>query len=415
METKKEVPIWRYPALLLFGIGTANFGAWIYLIAINLIVLEMTHSPFAVAGLYMVKPLASVITNAWAGSMIDRMNKRNLMIALDIFRAIMIALLPFASSLWLIYALVLLINVASSIFEPASFTYITKLIPSEHRQRFNALRSLIDSGAFLIGPAIAGILFMLGTPAAAIFINAGALFISGLVTMALPNLDKNITAEENTAKLSWSTIREDWKVVIVFSRKQNFIMLLFFLFNCLMVMSAAVDSQEASFAKSVLSLTDSEYGFLVSIAGAGIVGGAIVNAIFAEKLSVSLLIGIGSLMVAVGYLIYAFSSVFHVAAAGFFILAFALAFANTGFQTFTQDHIPVEIMGRLISIYALFEALLTIIFTAILGVIAQMISIRIAVISAVCLMFGIALLVFIWCIYREKQKEYAFKQVSAGS
>lgn len=84
---------WKYPAILLCGIGISNFGAWVYFIALNLIVLDLTKSPLAVAGLYIVKPLATLFTNVWAGSVIDRMNKRTVMITLDLIRAALIALL----------------------------------------------------------------------------------------------------------------------------------------------------------------------------------------------------------------------------------------------------------------------------------------------------------------------------------
>lgn len=114
----------------------------------------MTGSPLAVAALYIIKPLAAIVTNSWSGSLIDRLNKRNLMVYLDISRAMVIALLPSFSSLWAIYSLVFIINMGSAMFEPTSMTYITKLIPVDKRKRFNSLRSLIDSGGFLIGPAI---------------------------------------------------------------------------------------------------------------------------------------------------------------------------------------------------------------------------------------------------------------------
>ena len=37
------------PVLLLLGIGNSNLGAWVYLIALNLILLDITGSPLAVA------------------------------------------------------------------------------------------------------------------------------------------------------------------------------------------------------------------------------------------------------------------------------------------------------------------------------------------------------------------------------
>lgn len=192
----------------MFGIGVANLGAWIYLIALNVMVYNMGGSPLAVAALYVIKPLATLFTNIWAGSMIDRLNKRNLMVNLDMCRAILIAVLPFLPSIWLIYTLVFFISMASSMYEPTSMTYMTKLIPSEQRQRFNSLRSLIGSGTFLIGPAIAGILLIIGTPNFAINMNAIALFLSGIVTMVMPNLEKQGFADTTNNHLSLELLKK---------------------------------------------------------------------------------------------------------------------------------------------------------------------------------------------------------------
>lgn len=406
MEGNKKVKAWKYPVILLIGIGTSNFGAWVYLIALNLIVLDMTQSPLAVAGLYMVKPLATICTNVWAGSVIDRMNKRRLLITLDVVRACIIAVLPFASSIWTIYVLVLLINMAVAMFEPASMSYMTKLIPAEQRQRFNSLRSLIDSGAFLIGPAIAGILFMIGTPTAAIYINALALLVSAWILRLMPNLERAGVLTDEREKFSWAVIREDWRIVLNFSRTARQTMLVFLLFSCMGGMAAAIDSQEASFAKAVLLLSNSEYGFLVSIAGAGIIAGSLINALFADKLKTHALIGFGSMMVAAGYLVYAFSNSFAGAAIGFFILAFALAFANTGFQTFVQNNIPVDKMGRIVSLYSLGEAIFVIIVTGIIGAAAHIISIQAVVIAAVIVMLAITSLLFAICLKQPAPSAY---------
>ncbi|MBA2876214.1 MFS transporter [Thermaerobacillus caldiproteolyticus] len=406
MRLKHRFKIWKNHFLLLFGIGVSNVGDWIYLISLNLIVLDMTGSPLAVSALYILKPLAALFTNAWAGSVIDRLNKRNLMIILDIIRAILIASLPFFSSIWSMYVVVFLINMASSMFIPTSMTYITKLTPSEQRKRFNSLRSLIESGGFLIGPAIAGILFLIGTPILAIYMNALALFLSGFVTLLLPNLEKQTFTKTMDEKISLELLKNDWKIVIKFSHRYFYITLIYFLFSCMMVMATAVDSLEAAFAKKVLSLSDSEYGFLVSIAGVGIVVGAIVNTIFAKKLATSLLIGLGSLNVSVGYIIYAFSNSFFIAALGFFILSFSLSFANTGFHTFYQNNIPVEVMGRVGSIYGLIKAFLIIITTVIFGIMSQFISIKFIVITGTLIMLLITMMLCLFSLQPSKKKYY---------
>ncbi|MCR6787335.1 MULTISPECIES: MFS transporter [Bacillus cereus group] len=402
---------WKYPLLLLSGVGIANLGAWIYLIALNVLVYHMGGSALAIAALYVIKPLATLFTNAWSGSMIDRLNKRKLMIHLDIYRALFIAILPLLPSLWIVYVFVFFISMASAIYEPTAMTYMTKLIPVEQRQRFNSLRSLIGSGASLIGPAIAGVLLIASTPEIAIYINAIAFLLSGFITLLLPNLDKKEASDTTSNTLSLTVLKKDWNTVINFSRKHVYVVCVYFLFQSMFVLATATDSLELSFAKEVLLLTDSEYGFLVSIAGAGFILGAITNTILSKKLAPSLLIGIGSLFIAIGYLIYAFSNVFLIAAIGFFILSFSMAYANTGFYTFYQNNIPVHMMGRIGSIYGLIIALVTIFITILSGVATQFISIQLVVIVGSLIMLFITIVLCVFTLFPSQSKLYSTESI----
>ncbi|PFB79977.1 MFS transporter [Bacillus thuringiensis] len=402
---------WKYPLLLLSGVGIANLGAWIYLIALNVLVYNMGGSALAVATLYVIKPLATLFTNAWSGSMIDRLNKRKLMIHLDIYRALFIAILPLLPSLWIVYVFVFFISMASAIYEPTAMTYMTKLIPVEQRQRFNSLRSLIGSGAFLIGPAIAGVLLIASKPEFAIYMNAIAFLLSGLITLLLPNLDKKEASDTTSNTLSLTVLKKDWNTVINFSRKHVYVVCVYFLFQSMFVLATATDSLELSFAKEVLLLTDSEYGFLVSIAGAGFILGAITNTILSKKLAHSFLIGIGSLFIAIGYLIYAFSNIFLIAAIGFFILSFSMAYANTGFYTFYQNNVPVHIMGRIGSIYGLVIALVTIFITILSGVATQFISIQLVVIVGSLIMLFITIVLCVFTLFPSQSKLYSTESI----
>ncbi len=409
MTIKKIMAPWKYPSILLGGVGVSTIGAWVYFIALNVIVFTMTGSALAVAGLYIIKPLATLFTNIWAGSMIDRLNKKYLMFTLDIIRAVLIACLAFYSfSLLMIYLFVFFINMATSIYHPTSTTYITKLIPPVQRQRFNALRSFIDSGAFFIGPAIAGLLFIVGSPIYAIYLNAAAFFVSAFITWLMPNVEKNGVADTPTEKLSFTLIKQDWNVVLQFSHQYMYVMTIYFLFSAFIVMQTAIDSLEVAFSKEVLSLSDGEYGFLVSIAGAGILVGAFLNTVFAKSFTISWMIGLGSIMVSVGYIIYAFSNGFFIAAIGFFVLACANAFANTGYYTFYQNNIPVEVMGRVGSAYGLIEACLIIVMTILFGLAAHFISIQTVVIVGSCMML---LLTIVLCSFNLQSSKATFYKI----
>ncbi len=111
---------WRYPIILLCSIGVSSVGSWIYFIALNLIVLNITESALAVSGLYIIRALSTVCTNIWSGSVIDRLNKKYLMIVLNMLQALFITVLPFVSSLGFIYCMVffnyyLQFNISSNI------------------------------------------------------------------------------------------------------------------------------------------------------------------------------------------------------------------------------------------------------------------------------------------------------------
>ena len=129
---------------------------------------------------------------------------------LDVSRAVLIAVLPWIDSLFVLYALVFFINIGSSLFESASLIYMTKLVSKNNRQRFNALKNFIQSCGFILGPTIAGLLFLVGSPTFAIYLNAGALGLSALILFSLPDIEKQTTIT-GAERLSFAMIVADWK------------------------------------------------------------------------------------------------------------------------------------------------------------------------------------------------------------
>ncbi|MGE6204409.1 MFS transporter [Guptibacillus hwajinpoensis] len=386
--------------ILLASTGMANIGEWVYHIAINLMIFNQTGSALAVTVLYLLKPLATLLTNGWSGSIVDRVNKRKFMILLLLFQAIVLSVLPLFTSLLWIYCLVLVVNMGHALYHPASIIYMTKLVPIHERKQFNSFRSLMDSGAFVIGPAIAGLLFIISTPVTAIYVNAIALVLAGFLILLLPNLESFKAPEAST--FTFNQLRADWRIVYEFSKKFRSVVIIYFLFSAVIVMTAGVDSLEAAFAKDVLNLSNTEYGFLVSIAGGGILLGAVMNTFLVKRISTSMLMGAGSLLLALGYVVFATSSGMTMAAVGCFILSFSLAFANTGFLTFYQEHIPVEVMGRIVSLFGVAEAIVIFIVTVACGAMAEFVSIRFSVTAGVLVMVGIAIVVFVHLLIPKK-------------
>ncbi|MGV2885734.1 MFS transporter [Paenibacillus taichungensis] len=384
---------WKHAGLLLSGVGISNLGDFIYIVAINLMVLNMTQSPAAVAGLWIISPIASVCTKFWSGSLIDRYDQRQLMIGADMLRALLVVMLPLMSNLWMMYAVMFLISMSSSIFVPSSQVYITRLVPAERRKRFNSLQALISSGAFITGPAVAGVMLIYLSPAAAIYANAASFAASALILMFLPKLGIGEQNIGTGSRLTPQMIAQDWRAVMSFSRKSGYVVSIYTLFQIILVVGMSLDAQEVVFIRQVMNLPESQYGALMSITGIGYLAGSMLVWMFAKHLPIRHMMGGGVLLVALGYFLFARSFSFELAAVAFILLGLCSALANTGLITFYQNNIPVDLMGRMSSVLGLVLSLLQVASILIAGVVAEQLSLRMVytVVSGVMLLAALGL------------------------
>ncbi len=365
--------------VLLGGLGFSNLGNWIYLIALNLTVWHLTQSPAAVAGIYIVGPIARIISNFFAGSIIDRYDKKRLMIWSDIARGIIVCIMPFLSSIWLIYGLIFLANIASSFFGPSSTYVITKLVKDEDRQRFNALNSTLSSGSFMIGPALAGGIIALSDTSVAMWINGFTFFVCAWAISSLPTI---ATEEvEGRGRLTLKIIRRDFRQVWTFIRKHPRLLMFFLLYTVALMIAFALDSQEMTFLKDVLQTTDTAYGVVVSVAGIGAILGGICATSLVKKLSLQTYIGAGFSLTMAGYTLFYASHTLWLATISFVVLGFFMAFSNTGYATIYQKMIPPGLMGRFGSSLNLVQSATQIIFTLILGLMAEWYSLQMVTVS----------------------------------
>ena len=380
---------WKFPFIYLCSVGIANIGGWIYLLAINLMVLEITGSALAVAALYMIKPITQLLVGSWAGSIIDRVSTKHIMVSLDVIRAVLIFFIPFTDSILFIYILVFFIQIAGAIFEPASFTYMTLLLPEHIRNRFNAILSFVHSGAFVTGPLIAGVLFMIGSLKEALFVNVVIFLVCAALALLLPRKMSLATIE--ISRITWLNIRDDWSLVVHFSKKSIPFFILYMMFQMVMLLTAALDSMEVAFAKKVLNLSNTAYGSLVTIAGIGFLVGAVCTNVLVRFMPAKLLMSTGTLFISIGYVIYSFSTTYLLASIGVFVLSFFLSISNTGFMTYIQSNIPADMMGRISSLYEMLSSFVQIIVILFLGLASQWFSVKEVVIGGSILMFCVAL------------------------
>lgn len=399
-----KVSRWKEPAVLLASLGIAGVGDFIYLVAINIIVYQMTGSAAAVAGLWIIGPIVNIFTKFWTGSFIDFRSKKKMIIVTYLMRASFIALIPFVHNIVGIYMILVFLSIAKSFFGPSSVTYTTMLVPKPMRKRFNSIRSVTSSGAFIIGPAIGGALILLSSIQMTLLINAIFFVLAAILLMWLPEMES--ADQDKIPSMTLKQIQSDFMVVMQFLSRNKYVAYIYIAFILVMIFSFAMDAQEVVFTQRVIGLSEVDYSLLISITGIGSVSGGVLLSIFSAKFSLRSMIVLGVLMTSVGYVIYAFSWSFLTVTIGFLILGFFSVFMNAGISTFYQNNIPIALMGRVTSIFQLIQSILQIIFILGIGILAEVISLRITIVALAIIMLIAAFVFSCFVLNPEKNGFY---------
>ncbi len=171
----------------------ADFGDGVRLAAFPLLAAQLTRSPAAVAAVTAVQGLPWLLLGGGLGVVVDRTDRRRLMVAVDVARAAVImalaaAILAHGAGLWLIYLTAFATGVGSALRDTAAATCVPRLVQPERLDQANA-RLIAGQivGNELAGPAAGGALF--GLAAVLPFaVNAGTLGIAVLLLLTLPGV-----------------------------------------------------------------------------------------------------------------------------------------------------------------------------------------------------------------------------------
>jgi MFS family permease len=184
--------------LLFGGQVVSSFGDWLYVLALGILAYEITGSATVVAVLTFARLLPYAVLLPFSGMLADRGNRKVLMISADLGRGACMFGLLFAGSeetLWIAYPLVFLATMFSSLFQPAMSSVLPAIVGDEEKLvEANSIWSQMDSVSFVLGPALGGVLALLGAPELAFVIN-GATFLVSAATLLFVHIPPRETPE----------------------------------------------------------------------------------------------------------------------------------------------------------------------------------------------------------------------------
>ena len=167
--------------LLYIGQTISQLGDWFNAVAVYALLLDLTGSATAVAWMMIVQFLPVAIFGPLAGVIVDRVNRRRLMIATDLVRGALILTLLFIQrpdQVWMAYLVMAVAVGAQAFFEPARTATIPNVTAPQDLLAANALSSATWSAMLALGASIGGLVTALAGRNVAFVVNALSFFAS---------------------------------------------------------------------------------------------------------------------------------------------------------------------------------------------------------------------------------------------
>jgi MFS family permease len=172
--------------LLFIGQTVSQLGDWFNAVAVYALLLDLTGSATAVAWMMVVQFMPVAVVGPLAGVVVDRVDRRTLMIAADMVRGVLILgllLVRRADQVWIAYAVMAATVSASAFFEPARTATIPTLTTADELLPANALSSATWSAMLAVGASIGGVVTAVFGRDIAFAINAASFFASAAFIM----------------------------------------------------------------------------------------------------------------------------------------------------------------------------------------------------------------------------------------
>ncbi len=287
----------RNPSFRLLFLATLGslLGTWLATIALTVDVWDRTHSGGWVSALLISVFLPTLVVGLLVGPLLDRLERRRLMVVSDLLRALVFVALPFVNSATAIVALATITGFANAVFRPAVNAGLPNLLAERDLEKGNALFQTVENIAWAAGPLLGGAIVALSGPHIAYWINAASFVFSAALIRLIPA--RLLQAAAALSRGHWRDLADGFAV----ARRSRALQTVAVAWSVAMLGSACIDVGEIVIAKDSFNAGDFGYGLLFGAGGLGLAIGSFFGGVLAERRSIGFLYGPSIVLMALGY------------------------------------------------------------------------------------------------------------------
>jgi DHA3 family tetracycline resistance protein-like MFS transporter len=352
IKKSKGTPLGGGFGNLFVSTTVASFGGSVSAVAVSWIVYYFTHNALYISYLGMAGIVPGIVLGLFAGVIADRYDKKLLMVASDVVRAISMALLALflyfvGFSFPLILAVMVIVYSFTTFFQPASQAILPMLINKEGLENANGKLQGSFSVFQSIGSAAGGLIVAYFGAVYGLGINSMTYAVSAIFLFQIAGEFKNRTTKEQSKQSSFSNdlrdgmrfMREHLSILegTLGGLPANFFGSLFYPFFVV-------------YASDRFGANSSSYGYLVAAIGGGMAFGAILVGRINASRNAGPLISLAILVAGATAVLFALSNSLYLSLVLGALVGVMFGLINTTYISTVQAIVPRELLARVLSI-----------------------------------------------------------------
>ncbi|MGQ7871533.1 MFS transporter [Bacillus sp. 1A] len=335
--------------LIIIASGFSFLGNGMHFIAISWLVLQITNNPVYVGILVAASTIPGIIISPFAGVIVDKFNKKILVILTDFIRGGLVLSIPaviylFDSILWYLFFVTILISASSNFFFPALSGIIKESFQKEILIKvFSANSTLIQIG-MIAGTGLSGVIIAKWSINFVFIIDALTYIISAVLLYCV----KYTPIVKSSANKI--TFLADVKAGLNYIWGSKLILFLFFIGLVQNSIVNIINSLLAVFTKDTLQLGATEYGMLdASFAvGSVIIGLALTSK--TKNVPEEKLLTYGFGLAGISFFVLVWANNLYISLIGLFMLGASIMLTLPSRKSLLVKNVDGEFIGRVESL-----------------------------------------------------------------
>jgi MFS family permease len=322
--------------------------------AAPLLTLTLTNDERLIAGVSFCAAIPWLVLSLPAGVYIDRFDRRKLMIAANVIRAVLFGLIAFSAatgtlSIWIFMAILIGVGCCEVIFDMSAQAFLPQIVPDHLLEKANGRLSSLEliTNTF-IGLPLGAWAFVLaiGVPFG---VNAASFALAALLVASI-RIPSAKTPEANSEELR-NSFKADLTEGLQWLWANKLIRTLAIMLGIANMTAMFGEAIFVKYAAVELGVTGRDYGFLLALTAIGSILGGLLGDKIAKRLGIAQ-------SIVYSYFVFGFVGIIYFFMPYVWAVAIAASFmglAGTTWNVVTvslrQRVIPTELFGRVNSVY----------------------------------------------------------------